>query len=506
MPTRREFLKMSAIAGAALALPLDRMAALAREAAVPPFRVPLAIPPVLKPMRSGKNRDFYVTTMRRGRVEILPGKRTPIWGFDGHFPGPTIKARRGREIVIRRKNNLSVPTTTHLHGGEVPSLSDGHPARLIAPGETFDFVYPNQQPTATLWYHDHTHHHTSRNNYMGLSGFYLIEDEAEEELNLPKGKYDIPLVLQDRRFKADGSFKFKDKTDDVFGDVYLVNGRPMPFLKVADRKYRFRILNASHSRGYNLALDSGEPLIQIGSDQGLLPAPYPAVSIPLWPSERAEVVIDFSRYPVGSTVVLHDRSDPLDPGSGKPIMQFRIAREEEDTSSLPPVLRPTERLLPGPDAVEREFVLSKDIETGRWVINGKAFDPDRIDIKPRLGDTEVWTFRNNSDTAHPMHVHLVRFQVLDRSNLQPSPGELGWKDTVRVDPSRTVRVIMRFEGFTGRYMYHCHNLAHEDHSMMGQMRVVPGEESPPQSRASFQGGYAGPANDPSVPFNCDLDL
>lgn len=497
-------MKMGAIGGAALALPLDRIAALAGEAGVRPFRVPLAIPPVLKPVRTGKNRDYYVTTMRRARAEILPGKRTPIWGFDGHYPGPTIKARRGREIIIRRKNDLSVPTTTHLHGGEVPSLSDGHPARLIAPGETYDFVYPNQQPTATLWYHDHAHHHTSRNNYMGLNGFYLIEDEEEEDLNLPKGKYDIPLVLQDRSFKPDGSFKFKDKIDDIFGDTYLVNGRPMPFLKVANRKYRFRILNGSHSRGYTLALDSGESLIQIGSDQGLLAAPYPVLSIPIWPSERTEIVIDFSRYPVGSTIVLQDLSDPNDPSSGKPIMQFRIAREEEDTSSLPPVLRPIERLLPGPDTVEREFVLSKDIETNRWVINGKAFDPDRIDIEPRLGDTEVWTFRNDSSAPHPMHVHLVRFQVLDRSNLQLSPGELGWKDTVRVDPSRTVRVIMRFEGFTGRYMFHCHNLAHEDHSMMGQMRVRPNGDSRERKKPEFEGGYAGNASNADLEFICDL--
>lgn len=481
MPTRREFLKMSAGAGAALALPLDRAAALALpldraavlagDLGVRAFQVPLRIPPVMRPVRSDAERDYFRVAMKKSRAEILPGKRTPIWGFDGVFPGPTFKVRRGRAAVVRRVNQLDVPTTTHLHGGEVPWRSDGHPFFLIDPGDTYDFFYPNSQPAATLMYHDHTHHHASRNNYMGLSGLYIIEDDDEKELNLPKGNYDIPLVLHDRKFKNDGSFRFKDNIDQVLGDVYLVNGRPTPFLKVANRKYRFRIANMSNSRAYTLGLDTGGPLIQIGSDQGLLPAPSPTASILLSPFERVEVVIDFSRYPVGSRIVLHDRSDPLDP---KPIMQFRVNREEEDDSSLPPVLRSIERLVPGPDAVEREFVLSKDIERDLWVINGKPFDPNRIDIKPRLGDTEIWTFRNDSSMAHPMHIHLVRFQVLDRSNLRLTPGELGWKDTVRVDASATVRVIMRFEGFTGRYMFHCHNLPHEDHSMMGQMRVLAG--------------------------------
>ncbi|MGH2749120.1 MAG: multicopper oxidase domain-containing protein [Actinomycetota bacterium] len=502
MPSRRDFLKMSAVAGAGLALPLGKLAAVAGDSGVRPFRVPLAIPPVLKPVRRTKRRDYYETTMRAARVNVLPGKRTPVWAFDGHFPGPTFKVRRGREIIVRRRNELGVPLTTHLHGGEVPSLSDGHPSRVIGPGDAYDFVYPNAQEAATLWYHDHTCKKTTRNNHMGLSGFYLIEDEAEEELNLPKGKHDIPLILQDRSFKKDGSFKFKDKIDGLFGDTYLVNGRPMPFLKVANRKYRFRILNASPTRGYGLALDSGEPLIQIGSDQGLLAAPSPAPSIPLWPSERVEVVIDFSKYPVGSKIVLQDRADPTGVMDAKPIMQFEVAREEEDSSSLPPILRTIERLVPGADTVEREFLLEKDLDINRWVINGKPFDASRIDIRPRLGDTEVWTFINASDVTHPMHTHLVRFQILERSNLQLSPGEAGWKDTVRVDPSARVRVIMRFEGFTGRYMFHCHNLAHEDHSMMGQMLVVgEGKERTP----SFEGGYVSSASAPALGFRCDLN-
>lgn len=505
MPSRRDFLKMSAVAGASFALPGGNMLALANSAVPPPFKVPLKIPGVMRPVRSDGDRDYYEVTMCKARRQILPGKRTTIWGFDGRFPGPTIKAERGREIVIRRKNQLHVPTTTHLHGGEVPWRSDGHPSLPIAPGEAYDYVYPNTQEAATLWYHDHLCKETSRNNYMGLSGLYIIEDEAEADLNLPKGKYDIPLVLQDRRFKKDGSFRFRDRVNAIPGNVYLVNGRPMPFLEVANRKYRFRILNASHSRGYHLALDNGDPLVQIASDQGLLTAPAPAASIPLWPAERAEVVIDFSKYPEGTKIVLQDL-DPNDPTKTRPIMRFEVARTEADDSSLPAVLRPIERLLPGPSTTFREFELSKDLSTNKWVINGKPFDASRIDIEPRLGDTEVWTFINRSSMPHPMHVHLVRFQLLERSNGPIAPGEMGWKDTVRVDAAATsTRIIMRFDGtHTGKYMFHCHNLAHEDHSMMGQMLVRPPEGETKQ-KSGFEGGYVGRnKSSASLAYKCDL--
>ncbi|HEV2754581.1 MAG TPA: multicopper oxidase family protein [Actinomycetota bacterium] len=469
MQSRREFLKMAAAGGAALALPRS-LTGLAYAAPAEPFSVPLRIPRVLQPVRSAGNRDYFETTMRPARVRILPGKRTPAWTFDGSFPGPTIKVTRGREAIVRRYNRLDVPVTVHLHGGRVAPSSDGQPLDLIRPGEHKDYVYPNEQEAATLWYHDHTHHRSSRNNYMGLNGLYVIEDPAEAEFNLPSGDYDVPLVLQDRSFRRDGSFRFKDDHDDVLGRKLLVNGRPAPFFRVANRKYRFRILNASNSRVYNLALDTGEPLVQIASDGGLLTAPAPATTIPLWTAERAEVVIDFSRHAVGTRVILGHREDAMDPASFVPLVAFDVDREEEDDSELPMMFRPIQRMLPG--GVERELRLSHNFDTQQWEINGKPFDPKRIDFEPRLGDTETWTFVNESSATHPMHVHLVRFQVLDRNGLPPAAGEMGWKDTVRVGGAERVRVAMTFEGFKGRYMFHCHNLAHEDHSMMGQMRVV----------------------------------
>lgn len=504
MQSRRDFLKWGAVAGSATLLPLDRLSA--ADTRVRPFRVPLAIPPVIEPVRRTKERDFYVQTMRPGRAEILPGKKTPIWGFNGRYPGPTFRVRAGRPIVVRRVNKLSVPVTTHLHGADVPAPSDGQPYRLIRPGDAYDYYYPNPQDACTLWYHDHAHHHTSRNNYMGLSGFYYIEDDEQDALNLPSGKHDVPLVLQDRSFTRAGSLEFTDKVDRVLGDVLLVNGRPVPYLKVANRKYRFRILNGSHTRGYRLALATREPLVQIGSDQGLLNAPLPAESIPVWPSERVEIVIDFSTYPLGTEVVLHDVEGAADPTAGRPVLRFDVVRDEEDSSSLPPVLRNVERLVPDAATVQREFILSKDFDRNVWVINGRPWNPDRIDIKPRLGDTEIWTFINASDLAHPMHPHLVRFQVLERSNAALGPGDAGWKDSVRVDPGARVRIIMRFDStFTGRYVFHCHNLAHEDHSMMGNMQVVPGDGGVRRRGAGFEGGYVDPADRAAGVFRCGFD-
>ena len=457
---------MAGVLGAAGLLRVDAVLAAANR---DPFQVPLRLPPVLTPTRRD-GRDHYETTMRKATRQIIPGTRTRIWSFDGAFPGPTIKARRGREVVIRRTNRLDIPTTIHLHGGRVTPDNDGQPLDLIEPGRYKDYVYPNEQEAATLWYHDHTHHRSSRNNYMGLSGLYIIEDPAEDELNLPKGKYDIPLVLQDRSFRRDGSLRFEDHPDHVGGHLFLVNGRPMPFLKVANRKYRFRILNASNSRGYNLILDPMRPLVQIASDGGLLPAPAPMMELPIWPAERAEVVIDFSQFPVGSQVVLQ-HADRNDPTASRPVMRFDVDREEPDPSSLPQTLRPIDRLSSG--GTERRFDLSFDFNRNRWEINGKGFDPARIDARPGQGSTEVWTFRNLSSATHPMHIHLVQFQVMQRGNLAVSPGELGWKDTVRVDPSATVQVAVQFpQRFRGRYMFHCHNLAHEDQSMMGQMKIV----------------------------------
>ena len=439
---------------------------------VVPFEAVFRTPPVLAPTRVEADADFYEMTMRPAVVEILPGHSTTIWGFNGQFPGPTIRARQGRGVVIRQTNQLpDAKPAIHLHGGHVEARFDGYPTDVIPFGASRDYVYPNQQIAASLAYHDHEMDRTGLNVYMGLVGAYLIGDDEEAALELPSGEYDVPVIIQDRAFNVDGSLRYSPEMDGMLGDVILVNGVPQPRFAVANRKYRLRIYNASNARDYELTLSSGQPLIQIATDGGLLPSPVPRTTIPLLPFERADVIVDFSSLDVGAQVILQNGRTV---GRTAAIMRFDVERKEEDQSTVPSVLRPLERLEEKSATVTRDFTLGMDMsgEKMRWVINDQAFDHHRVDFTPRLGDTEIWRFTNRSGGhPHPMHVHLDMFQILDRNGAPPSPGEVGWKDTVAVGPGETVRVIIRFTDHPGRYLFHCHNLEHEDNGMMAQFDV-----------------------------------
>jgi spore coat protein A len=436
---------------------------------VVPFQAPFRTPPRLTPTRADAETDYYEVTMRPAVVEILPGRRTTIWGFNGEFPGPTIRARSGRRVVVRQTNDLpDAKPSVHLHGGHVEPGSDGYPTDAIAPGTARDYVYPNRQIASTLSYHDHEMGRVGPNVNMGLFGAYLIEDDVEASLNLPSGAYDVPLIIQDRAFGVDGSLRYSpDMMEGSSGDVILVNGAPQPRFEVANRKYRLRILNASNARPYGLSLSSGQSFVQIASDGGLLPRPVRRTTIPVFPFERVEVIVDFSEVPVGSQVILRNE---LDAGRTGQVMLFDVVRQEADPSSLPSELRPLERLAEGSASATRDFTL--DMDKMSWVINGQRFDPARIDAFPRLGSTEIWRFQNRSMMAHPIHIHLNMFQILDRNGAPPSEAESGWKDTVAVGPDETVRLIVRFTDYPGLYMVHCHNLEHEDNAMMAQFEVV----------------------------------
>lgn len=242
-----------------------------------------------------------------------------------------------------------------------------------------------------------------------------------------------------------------------------VNGRATPFFEVAARKYRFRFLNGSNTRNYKLKLSTGDPIVQIGSDGGLLPAPFSATSHELWPAERLDVVINFSRFPLGTRVVLSD-------DGRRDLMAFDVVSTATDTSTVPTTLRPIQRL--GAPSVQRQFRLSFDRGQGIWVINGRGFDPNRVDITPRLNEIEEWALINDSGMTHPFHFHLSQGQLVSRDGKGPTGPESGWKDVYRVPPGSTVVFRTRFENYTGRYVYHCHNLAHEDHDMMNQMEVT----------------------------------
>ncbi len=438
------------------------------------FDVPLPIPPVLQPTSSDATADYYTITMQQATQQILPGYTTTIWGYNGSFPGPTIRATVGRKIVVKHINNLSEGMSVHFHGGVVEPGFDGYPESLIQPGTSFDYHYPNQQHGATLWYHDHAVHNTGRHVYMGLAGFYLLRDDAlENQLNLPQGEYEIPLLLQDRIFDSTGALVYNTSNHSgVVGDVQLVNGAPWPRLQVKQRKYRFRLVNGSNLRRYDLTLSNGQPFIQLGTDSGFLAAPVNQPKIRLFQGERADVVIDFSAVPVGSTVILKNTSADASGGMTEIMLFEVIPNTATDDSQVPAVLEPYEILQASSAVRTREFRF--DRKFGVWVINGKTWDKNRFDAEPRLGETEIWKFVNSSiGWYHPVHPHLIDFQILSRNGQPPWPWERGRKDTVGVAEANTVEVIIKWFGFPGPYAFHCHNLEHEDFDMMTQFRVLP---------------------------------
>jgi spore coat protein A len=345
------------------------------------------------------------------------------------------------------------------------------------------------QPAATLWYHDHRIDFTGPQVYKGLAGFHIVRDEVEDDLPLPKGEKDVPLMICDRAFEEDGSFLYPsvdpslrdepgvedDFLEGVLADTILVNGAPWPFMEVSNTKYRLRILNASNARRYELELDpppSGEDsFVQVGSDVGWLGTPVSHERIPMAPAERFDVVVDFSKYDVGTEVTLRNR---VGEGSAAQLIRFRVVRAERDDSSVPDRLAEVEPIDPD-GATERRFRFHRGEVHGRrgWVIDEEPFRPNLISARPRLGSTEIWEVRGN--THHPIHLHLGHFQVLSRSGWigrSPRPQDAGWKDTVDLLPDEEVRLAVRFDGYRGKYVFHCHNLEHEDMMMMSNFEVV----------------------------------
>jgi spore coat protein A, manganese oxidase len=536
--TRREAIKLvgSGVMLSPLMLPQPAQAQF--SPAVPRFQLPLKLPPLLLPTTSSitsDNRpiDYYEITMQKAEVEILPGLKTKMWCYVGKgLPpaavGPLIRHHggiepedEGRTSVIRFINTLGttveqgkespIPTSIHLHGMASLPEYDGYATDLIPPGFFKDYIYPNDR-AATLWYHDHAIHKTSRNVYMGLAGMYVVDDAKDRALNLPKGDYDIPLMIQDKKFDAAGQLIFDDRgRRSAYGDVILVNGTPFPRLKVARRKYRFRLLNASPSRTYQLVLSQaearltkGEVFHVISTDAGLLEkpvkmtAPFDLLRIAV--GERYGIVIDFKDYPKGTKLYLHNPAfaNNIDTNNNAGvIMRFDIDDDATDDSSLPEVLRqPFERLVdqlqPGQSVPTRTFRFERS--GNQWKINNKTWDENRVDANPKPGAIEIWNLVNTgSGWLHPVHIHFVDLQIIDRNGRPPKPYERGWKDVFALDDFETMRVIAKFSGPSdlkpgkipskGKYMMHCHNLVHEDHDMMTQFEIGSGGDSPKSKAA-----------------------
>jgi spore coat protein A len=484
-----------------------------------PFVDPLPIAEVAKPIGKRLNSSgnaqvpLYRIPAREFFSKIhrdLPATR--FWGYGDSVPGPTVEARSGEEILIEWPNQLpakhflpidhnlmgaekGLPESrivVHVHGARVPPESDGWPEAWYAPGKSATYRYPNRQDAAMLWYHDHAMGINRLNICAGMAGLYVIRDSFEDALNLPKGVYEIPLVMMDRMIRTDGQIyypvsQFPDAPwiPEYTGNATLVNGKLLPYLDVAPRKYRFRILNASNSRFYFLSLANGPVLQQIGMDQGLLSAPVAVPRLDISPGERADVVVDFAEHR-GERILLNNLFAPL--------MQFRVGSEEvADPSALPTALRSAPPLA-ATDAIRTRRLTLEEVDNllGEplvHLLDGKHWH-DPVSEKPVLGTTEIWELLNLTEDPHPIHLHLVRFRILDRRPIDvdaqiydrkvvyvgdavpPEANEAGWKDTVRATPGASTRIVVKFEGYVGRYVWHCHILEHEDNEMMRPYEVV----------------------------------
>jgi spore coat protein A, manganese oxidase len=530
LTTRRRFLKGSALAAAGAIVPRALSHTMPRAAApvipnldpnslarfVDPLPQPVIARPVgvaAAPGAAGQRVPHYRLSMRAIAAKLhrdLPP--TPLWSYGGSVPGVMFETRAGQGLLVDWMNDLppkhflpidhslhgaerGTPESrgiVHLHGGKTPPDSDGYPEDWYAPGHSRSYYYPNAQEAALLWYHDHSMGINRLNIYAGLLGLHVIRDEVEEALHLPGGKYEVPLVLFDRDLRRDGQLSYPVSADpehpwvpEAFGEAQLVNGKLFPYLDVEPRKYRFRILNGANGRFYRLSLSPAVEVHQIGTDQGLLSAPIAVSSVQLAPGERADVVIDFAGHRGENLLLVSDAFT---------LMQFRVGGTAvSDFAVLPATLRAVPRIAESAAILTRRLTLD---ETTNMVAESQGMLLNKtpwhmpITEKPVLGTTEIWELVNLTDDVHPIHLHMVKFQILDRRRfdgfqymtagtlrytgpaMAPDANELGWKDTARVNAKTVTRIIVPFEGYPGRYVWHCHILEHEDNEMMRPYEVL----------------------------------
>ncbi|OGO17020.1 MAG: copper oxidase [Chloroflexi bacterium RBG_16_48_7] len=437
----------------------------------------LFIPPILDDKDPGQSEAKFELTVRKSSKEFFPGKKTETYGYNMDYLGPTIRVKNGEHVNVKVINTLTEETTVHWHGLRVAGEMDGGPQQMILSRNEWNPNFVISQPAATLWYHAHPIHKTGNQVYKGLSGLFIIDDENSKNLNLPDdyGVNDIPLIIQDKRFDSEGTMIYKTNMMDIMqgmlGNTILVNGIVNPVLEVGTIKTRFRILNGATARTFEFRLSDGSVFYQIASDGGLLESPVKMNTLRLGPGERAEVIIDFSKYSTGEVINLQS--------PGFKIIDFVITRKENDITTIPEKLSIVPRMEESRTIKTRAFDL---MGMGLMVnINGKQMDMARIDETVNHGDTEIWIIRNvmagmgpgmgmGGNIAHTFHYHGVQFQVLSRDGRKPPLNEQGWKDTVLVNPNETVKVISTFD-HKGLFMYHCHILEHEDAGMMGQFEV-----------------------------------
>jgi spore coat protein A len=441
----------------------------------------------------------FSITMREIRVkmhrDLAP---TRLWSYGSEAIGPFIEARKDEALSVEWRNQLpsrhflpidyslhgsgrELPESravVHLHGGRTPAADDGYPTHWYPTGKSHVAHYPNRQDAAMLWYHDHAMGTSRLNLYAGLMGGYLLRDAHEAQLNLPADSYELPLILYDRIFDQDSQLFYPVSpipehpwTDEVAGDAMVVNGRVQPFHQVEPRRYRLRVLNASNGRFFRLGLSNGAGFLQIGADQGLLPAPVKLAALHLAPGERADLIVDFAPMR-GERITLTNGAFQM--------MQFRVgSTPAQDTSRVPETLLPINPLPETSAARTRQLTLNefKDPAGNAMVmlLNRTPWHMPVTEIA-KLGSTEIWSLVNLTEDTHPIHLHHVRFQVVDRRGFDRDLYLLQnatLKDVVQCPPNMVTRIHISFDGFPGRYLWHCHVQEHEANDMMRPYDIVP---------------------------------
>lgn len=475
--------------------------------------------------------------------EVLKGDPGAVVAVHGSYLGPIIRTRTGQKVRIRFKNNLSEPSNVHWHGIITPPAMDGHPRDLAAANGEYIYEFEVRNRAGTYWFHPHPHERTAEQAYFGLAGLFIVNDAEEDQIALPSGAQEIPLVLQDRRFDAENQFVYiaGDTADAMtermmgfLGERILVNGQPDVTLQVATRAYRLRLLNGSNARIFKLAWNNEMPMIVLATDGGLLEKPVERPYVMLSPGERLDVWADFRSQPVGTEIKLQslaysgveagmmEHMAILPNGALFDVLTVKVDKAEAETVTLPTQLATMERYQAADAAnqnVPRQFILSMDSNMN-WTINGRTFGMDEVaaDEQIAFGALEVWEFVNAMPAgmvsaannphaghgaqgatgtmqmqstmmggmqdfmAHPMHLHGVQFQVVERQIAEAQRAgwetvkdgyvDEGWKDTVLVMPGERVKIAVRFADYRGLYVYHCHNLEHEDMGMMRNYLVA----------------------------------
>jgi spore coat protein A, manganese oxidase len=563
--TRRELMQYGLTASGAILLPLQfPNKALADVTSASPtsgtttpwqdFTTPLTFPDVLQPYKSDKDFDYYEIVMKRGTRKFADDdKEYEFWGYNGLFPGPTIKRKACKQVKVDFVNKLgetkigfngcpqakSEPIRAVIHNHGMPSLPqyDGFAEDYILPNHFKTYIYPNNR-AATFWYHDHQVGRTMRNVGMGLVGMWILQDDKDLELNLPQGKYDAPLIFQTPPFTWIQAQPSPDPENNPEGNCAdrsytpptLINGVHKPLLQVDKHKYRFRLLNATAKQTYTLVLVSYNPsqkqlvdesIIVIGTDSGLRSSPVSTENLEFVMAERYEIIIDFSQRKIGSRMALVDRVDGVD----TPLICFEVDTEVKDESSLPWQLRPYRpveaeiaSLNHGADEeLIFDFVGKAGCSNRAGSTNGEVWDPNYIEASVPLGTWQKWRLINPlPQPLHPIHIHLLDFQIVRRTKngvevCIPPYEKNSWKDVFKLGPLETIDIVGEFGPHVGKYMMHCHNLDHEDCDMMTNFLVFDptGEEQPTDPVAvpakNLPPGY--PLKKPSYkPYSTELYL